>query len=347
MKRPDLSDVSPEILAYIESLEVRLGRQAKSAAPDPEPEERPAEPPTPINVITISAGGMVKRTPRHHYTPQRRGGMGVFDIDLAQDDAPRVLALADIEATLLLFTDLGRSYRLPARRLPETEVRARGIDLGTLLPLQPGERVIAVLPEEGGDHVALVGRRGWVNVIRASFVGKNMIPGVSYYDTERHGPLAAACWIPGKDDLFIASRAGQAIRFPMRRVPNSGTLGIQLGRDDAVVGITAVDEADGVFLLGADGKGTVREMAGFRANQSPGGQGKVALKTDHLVAALTVASQADLFVITRLSKLIRFAAEDVPPKTGVVQGVHCIALRGDEAVAAAISRTTPAKAATG
>lgn len=338
MERPDLSDVSPEILAYIEALEARLGRKATSAAPAPEPEERPAEPPTPINVITISAEGRVKRTPRHHYTPQRRGGMGVFDIELSQEDAPRVITVVDIEATLLLFTDLGRSYRLAVRRLPETEVRARGIDLGTQLPLQPGERVVAALPEEGGDHVALVGRRGWINVVRASFVGKNMIPGVSYYDTEAHGPLAAACWIPGKDDLFIASREGQAIRFPMQHVPNSGTRGIQLGRDDAVVGVAAVDEEDGVFLLGADGKGTIREMAGFRANKSPGGQGKVALKTDHMVAALTVAPQADLFVITRLSKIIRFAAEDVPPKTGVVQGVHCIALRGDEAVAAAISR---------
>jgi DNA gyrase subunit A len=101
------------------------------------------------------------------------------------------------------------------------------------------------------------------------------------------------------------------------------------------VSVAAVPETGGVFLVGADGKGTVREMVGFGANKAPGAGGKVAMKTDALIGALTVTEGCDLFVISQLGKLIRFQAAEVPPKEGVVQGVNCMSLRADECMAVA------------
>jgi len=74
-------------------------------------------------------------------------------------------------------------------------------------------------------------------------------------------------------------------------------------------------------------------MSGFRANKAPGAGGKVAMKTSYLAGALTVNMENDLFVITRLSKIIRFPADEIPPKLDVVQGVNCISLRADKVVA--------------
>jgi DNA gyrase/topoisomerase IV subunit A len=79
-------------------------------------------------------------------------------------------------------------------------------------------------------------------------------------------------------------------------------------------------------------------MAGFAANKAPGGGGKVALKTDRLVGAVAATPQDDLFLQSRLSKIVRFSAGEVPAKEGVVQGVNCMALRADECVALAVSR---------
>ena len=340
LERPDLSEVSPAILTYIESLEADLARASskhtrRKAAPEPEPE--PAEAPTTINVITLSAAGIVKRTPRHHYTRQRRGGMGVFDLDTPATAPPTILALADETDTLLIFSDQGRSYRLSVSRITETPVHARGSAIAALIPLREGEHVVAILPATGGDQVALIGARGWTNVAPASFVSKSMIPGVAYYDAKKHGPLAAACWLNDDDDLFIAAKSGIAIRFPGKRVPKSGGLGLRLDKDDAVISATATREQGNVFLISAAGKGTLRQMTGFRANKSPGGGGKVALKTDHLVAACAAHTEDDIFIITRNAKLIRFRAAGIPPKTGTVQGVNCMALRGDETTAATVS----------
>ncbi len=111
LERPDLGQTAPVVRAYIEALEAEL---------------EPSEPPATLNVITASAAGVAKRTPRHLYGRQRRGGMGIFDLDTSEDDPPACLTIADESQKLLLFTTLARAFELPVNALPESPVRARG-----------------------------------------------------------------------------------------------------------------------------------------------------------------------------------------------------------------------------
>jgi DNA gyrase/topoisomerase IV subunit A len=99
-----------------------------------------------------------------------------------------------------------------------------------------------------------------------------------------------------------------------------------------VIGITSVDENCGVFILGNDGKGTVRLMSGFAANKSPGGSGKLVIKSKSVIGAITIYPDDDIFIITKFGKVIRFKSDEVPPTEGVVQGVNCISMRADEVV---------------
>jgi DNA gyrase subunit A len=341
-ERPDLDGVEPEVVEYIEALEAALAgvgrRRSPSHVAAPESEPELTESPTTLNVITLSRAGVAKRTPRHLYGRQRRGGMGVFDIDIHEDDAPSLLLVADLTETLLLLTSEGRGFRLPVEAITETPVHSRGQRLDLPIPWMPGEYGVALLPADAGTQVAMVSERGQVHRVRASFVGKRMVPGVRFHDVKAGGPLVAACWTGGEDDLFVVTRAGAGIRFPEQRVYDPGSLGIRVGRDDRVVSIAAVNEQSAVFLLSADGRGTLRLMSGFAPNKQPGGSGKAALRTAALVAAVAVDPQDDLFVISRLSKIVRFQAADVPAKEGVVQGVMCMALRADACVAAAVGR---------
>lgn len=342
-ERPDLTGLDAGIVAYIEALEeevtrLQAGRRVSRMAVEAEPEAEVHEPPTPYSVLTFSRAGMVKRTPRHFYGRQRRGGMGVFDLDVPEEDAPVLLSVLHEAHDALIFTSEGRAFRLPVGNFPEAPVRAKGQPLTEWLPLRPDERVVAALPDQGGAYVALAVERGWVHRVRASFLGPRMIPGMVFHDVKQGGPLVGACWTVGDGDLFVVTRRGLAIRFPEQRVHEaSGSLGIRLERDDHVAAIAGVTDASMVFLLGDDGKGTLRQMSGFAANKMPGGGGKVALKAEVLAAAVTAKEGDDLFVISRLSKIIRFAAAEVPPKEGVVQGVNCMALRADETTAAAVA----------
>lgn len=338
MQRPDLSDLPEEVVAYILALE-----EALAAAGSPPPAGgsasfEPSEPPTTINVITVTAEGLAKRTPRHLYGRQRRSGMGVFDIEGTETDPPAILAVADEAETILVCTSNGRIFRLPVASLPETPVRGRGQPLAGLLPLLPGERPVAVLPDSRGAYLALASERGWVRRVRASFVGQAMFQGTSFHDAAQGGPLVAACWSSGDEELLLVTGRGQALRFAERHVRDrQGCLGMRVDPDDRVVAIAAVSEASAVFLVGQDGKGTIRLMSGLRANKAPGAGGKAAIKADDVRGAVTVREGDDLFLISRLSKIIRFAADEVPAKEGVVQGVNCMSLRADEVVAVTVS----------
>ncbi len=62
------------------------------------------------------------------------------------------------------------------------------------------------------------------------------------------------------------------------------------------------------------------------------------MKSDALVGVIAVDDRHGVFAISRLGKIIRFRAVDVPAKEGVVQGVNCMSLRADVCVALAVCR---------
>jgi DNA gyrase subunit A len=341
-ERPDLTHSDPAVRAYIEALEAeveRLRAEHGTSGPDVRPSEEPPlepdEPPTTLNLITLAASGLAKRTPRHLYSRQRRGGMGIFDIDMDDDDPPAGLAIADERAHLLIITSHARAFRLPVYFLNESQIRARPQPFTESLDLNPGEIWAIALPAaaQPTGYLAVLGQQGFVRTWPAHLFGETMRTGISVLKVDEVGGPVSACWATGDSDLFIATRQGIGVRFPAKTVPMPGGQGIRLESGDAVVAITAVRDESGVFLLGADGRGTIRLMSGFNANKAPGAGGKLAMKTDELVGAASVHADGDIFVISRLSKIIRFKAKEVPAKEGVVQGVNCMSLRADKPAA--------------
>lgn len=344
MQKPDLTNVDPEIRAYIEFLEQKLSvSTARKAVAD---SEKPrddtyayTEPPTTINIITFSRDGAIKRTLRHLYVRQHRAGMGVFDIDTSGGDAPSFMACADESQTLLLLSNKARVFRYPVKKIAESPVRAKGQPADRLL-LDAGETIVAAIAERASGYLALASQSGYVRCLRHHLFGEQLRPGTSMYHYNEFGPLAAVCWTSGNDDLFLASKNGMGIRFSEKTLPPQGTRGINLAADDRLVAVTAVDSSSTVCLIAEDGKGTNRLMEGFAANKSPGGSGKITMKATQVVAAFAVSPDVDLFILSQQSKIIRFLADEIPSTPGVVQGVNCMLLRNDRVVAA-ITGTPP------
>lgn len=337
-QRPDLAQLAPDVRAYIEYLENTLAEfeQEPASMRSTTASLEPSEAPTTRMVITMNSEHLVKRTPRHLYSRQRRGGMGVFDLDTDEEKPPAFLCVADVEERLLIFTNLSRFFSLRVADLAEVPVRARGQLLTEWIPLQANESVAAVIPERGDTYLYLLSDRGWVRRVSGTQLVR-LAPGTSLEIRPGHRPVSV-CWGNGDRDLLIVTRTGQGIRFEEKLVPiQGGCLGIRLDAGDSALAIASVDDDTGVFMLGDDGKGTIRQMSGFRANKAPGAGGKTVMKAERMVGACPATMEEDIFIISRLSKLIRFAAEEVPPKEGVVQGVNCIQLRADEAVAFAVS----------
>lgn len=345
LNRPDLSSVSPEVIEYIEYLEarlkVRIGESARvretASSEDELPRQDiplPGEMPSARQILTASQAGSAKRTPRHLYTRQHRGGMGVFDLDLPAGDQPLALTGAESTQGLLLFTDRARVFRMPMERLNEEAVRAKGEFLLDRLPLEENEHLQVILPEQASGYVTMVSAAGKVRTLRHHLFGEHMRPGTAMFNVREFGPLAAACWTAGDRDLLVVTRGGMGIRFNEKLISPAGDIAIRLAPGDEIAAITPVDDDSKVFLLGADGRGTVRLMSAFAANKSMGGSGKMVMKCARLVTAFTIDDNDDVFIISRLSKVIRFPVAEVPTTESTIQGVVCMSLRADEVCAA-------------
>lgn len=358
MERPDLSSLPADVVAYIKSLENELEQWRGQRLPLPAARSKaeildedqplpglveldePAEAPSGMHVITVTAKGIAKRTPRHLYNRQHRGGMGIFDIETEEDDPPALLCVADETHHLLLITNYGRCFRLPVSAIPVRAIHAKGESIVKKFLFREDEKPAALLTDQAQGYIALLSQTGMVRKLRSHIFGEHMKPGASLFDYKQFGPLASACRSEGYGELFIATRRGKAIRFSEKTIPPAGTLGIRLAENDRAVAIASVKPNSGVFLLSADGKGTIRTMESFSANKAPGGGGKNAINSDHVVSALCTDEQEDILIISRLSKIIRFPIEEVPQKEGVVQGVICMTLRADSPISACLNPGT-------
>lgn len=347
MDRPDLTNIRTDVLEYITFLEAHIaaleGKRSRVQRTD-EPEIRletalPEEQPTSDGIITLSANGRIKRTLRHLYGRQHRSGMGVFDLDIDPPDYPVAVHAASDSANLLLFTNQARVFRLPAGKIDEQEIRAKGDDLSLRFPLEENEIFVAILPDRASGYIALASQRGRIRILRHHLFGEHMRPGTAMFRTEEFGPLVSVCWTPGNADLLLLTTRGMGIRFAEKLANPQGEMGIKLADDDSLATVLSVEDDSAVFMISADGRGTVRKMSSFAPNKSTGGSGKIAMRSERVVGALTIEPKDDLFLISRLSKMIRFPASEIPETDGVVQGVVCMQLRADEVVALGSSRT--------
>lgn len=355
-----ITQASPALQRYIRTLEmenVRLRQEllelrqstVRRQRVEAAVRERSADPaasqlttprhPDDVQVVTITSRGLAKRTSLNDYTTQRRGGIGVFDILAPREDPVAHLFVTRATAALLLLSNRGRAFRLPLDTVPLTEVRGRGASLPERLLFTADESIAAVLPLDDDDPrttVLIATEAGWLRTLHRNYLGPRLQPGTLLSDPHRGGPPAAMTLSNGASDVLMVLRSGAGYRFSERQVGRDGVRGIQARPDDRVVGVVSVrSDEDHVLLVTADGQGTRRQMAGFAANKTPGGQGKAIMKTDALVGAVAVNAGDEALCISGLAKIIRFAADEVPAKTGNVQGVAVLDTRGDTLAALA------------
>ena len=98
-------------------------------------------------VVTLSNRGFVKRVPSQLYSPQHRGGKGITAFPTRENDAARLLVVADTHDSLLFFTNTGRVFHIKCYEIPAGSSRtAKGLAVINLFPIAEGERVTDIVP---------------------------------------------------------------------------------------------------------------------------------------------------------------------------------------------------------
>ena len=327
--------------------------------------------------ITVSHAGYIKRTPVDVYRHQSRGGKGRIGAKTRDEDFVEYLFVASAHSYILLFSSKGRVYWLKVYEIPEAAAATRGKAISNLVKFQEDEHLTAVVSarnlEEEGTFLFFATKTGTVKKTALNEFSNPRSTGIIAINLEKDDELIGAHLTDGKKMIFLASHDGQAILFRETEVRSmgrnaGGVNGMDLAKGDYLVGMEPVqpdfeiikketksetqnlDEIENeaikdslttlMLTVSEKGFGKRTPLAEYRIT-SRGGKGVINLKsTDRngpVVAALQVAEESDVMIITEYGKVIRVHANEIREAGRSTQGVRLLRLEEGDKIAAAAS----------
>ncbi len=204
--------------------------------------------------VTVSHQGYLKRTPISIYRQQRRGGTGRTGMKTREEDFVSQLIIDSTHAYLLCFTNTGRVYWVKVYEVPDVGAAGKGKSMQSLLNLQPGENVRAILPvrdlEEEGKFIFFATRNGVVKKTPLKDFSNVMSRGIIAIAIEKDDDLISAGLTNGKQTIFLGTRDGMAIRFDEEYDPERSGIGLRpMGRNAA--GNRGISLKKGDYVIGA------------------------------------------------------------------------------------------------
>ena len=203
--------------------------------------------------VTVSNTGYLKRTPISTYRQQRRGGTGRIGMKTREEDFVAQLIVDSTHSYLLCFTNNGRVYWLKVYEVPDVGTVGKGKAMASLVALQPGEKVVTILPvrdlEEEGKNILFATRNGTVKKTPLKDFSNVQSRGIIAIGIDKDDELITARVTDGHQVIFLATHDGMAIRFdeqdlrPMGR-PAYGNRGINLRKGDYVVGAAVTPSSE-------------------------------------------------------------------------------------------------------
>ncbi len=291
--------------------------------------------------FTLSEQGYIKRMPAAAYHSQKRGGRGVSAQNLKDEDYVRSLLIASTHDYLLFFTNRGRVHRRKGYRVPEAGRTARGTAIVNVLPLEPGERVSAMLPtrEFGGEqYLMMVTRKGTVKRLPLEAIHTQRKAGIRAITLDEGDELISVLKTDGQRNILICTRQGMVLCFAETGVRAMGrdafgVKGVELSPDDVVIGAELFVPGKQLLSVTENGYGKrtpVEEYLrlgddGTRQPQKRGGKGLkgylLTEKTGLVAGVRVVGEEDDVMLIGDGGVVIRMAASDINRYGRSTQGV--------------------------
>jgi DNA gyrase subunit A len=300
--------------------------------------------------ITVTNTGYIKRTAISTYRMQRRGGKGRIGMRTREEDFVSHLFVASTHAYIMIFSDRGRGYWLKVHEIPDVGPGGKGKAIANLVSMEEGEKIAALLaikawPEQDNLQFVVMGtRKGVVKKTDLTAFSNPRAGGIIAMGVEEGDSVIAVEMTDGKEQVFIGTRDGMAIRFdetdvrPMGRTAY-GVRGISLRDDDEVVAMEVVREGGTMLTVTQNGYGKRTELEEYRL-QSRGGVGIINIQTSErngkVVGIAYVNDDDELMLISQQGKILRMVAKDIRAIGRATQGVRLLGVEeGDQVVSVA------------
>ncbi len=308
------------------------------------------------SVLVLTQGGYVKRTNPAEYKTQKRGGVGVVDLNTKEEDIVTDLLTTSMHSDLLFFTDKGKVYQTKMYEIPEGRRATKGKSIMNFLALTSEEKVTSVLAVrkeewEGDWSLMLITRDG---------VGKKS-DAASFKDVRRSGLIAitlkdddaliSAKFVGKGDEMSLVTLKGQAIRFKESDVRQMGRTAagvrvMKFGKGDKIVAadVLSKDNKDSeILVVMENGYGKTTPAKEYKV-QNRGGSGiktaKITSKTGNVIGASIVngedKAEGELVVMSKKGQVIKLPLKDVPSLGRQTQGVKVMKMRPGDSIASIV-----------
>jgi DNA gyrase subunit A len=298
--------------------------------------------------ITVTKAGYIKRTPVSVYSRQGRGGKGRLGAKAKNDDFVEHLFIASTHAYLMIFTDDGQVYKIKVHEIPEGESSSRGKAVVNLVQLSSERKLVTVMPVRDFEeeiYLTMVTKQGVIKKTALSEYQNIRVNGINAINIDDGDELLDVIRTDGKQQIFVATHDGMAVRFnesdvrPMGRVAR-GVRGVNLRKGDFVVSVCAVspDGTEKILSISEQGYGKQTQVGNYRLTKR-GASGVINMKTTEktgkVVAAFPVKEDSEVMIITQQAKLIRLGVDKIRETGRSAQGVMLIRTGEDDLVTSA------------
>jgi DNA gyrase subunit A len=297
-------------------------------------------------VITLTNRGFIKRVPSRAYRSQHRGGKGIIGMVTREEDAVRLLAVADTHDNLLLLTNRGRGFLVKCYELPQDTSRvAKGMAVVNLFSISENEKVTdMVVVSEFPDNVYLLmgTRLGEIKKTALAHFASVRSSGLIAMDVEEGDELIAGHLATDDNDVLMVTEKGQSIRFAVSSLRTSsrtsgGVRGIRLSPDDRVAGMGVAYPNSFVLVVTTEGFGK-RTPINEYPKQRRAGSGvrtfKVIEKTGNIASARVVTPSQEVMIISANGIITRTSVKEVTVQGRSTQGVWLMKPGGGDRVVA-------------
>ncbi len=322
-------------------------------------------------VVVVTRGGYIKRLKPESYRMQKRGGKGLIGMETKEEDMVEHLLTTNTHSNLLFFTNSGKVYQVRAYEIPEGTRISKGKSIFNFLSLSQQENITSILavskdkskprrqesglrpqaPEKtkdgnGPGYVVMVTKDGVIKKVEANSFENVRRSGLIAITLKGGDSLRWARLTTGQDELILATKKGQAIRFsekdvrPMGRTA-AGVRAVRLKKGDEVVGMDAIGKeqiANGKLLVVMENGFGKHSLVKQFKKQRRGGSGikcaKITPKTGLIIGSHVLdPEEEELIAISRKGQVIRTTLSTVPTLGRATQGVRIMRLDSGDAVA--------------
>ena len=299
-------------------------------------------------VLTKTYNGFIKRLPADTYSVQHRGGRGITGMTTREDDAVENMFVCSSHDYIMLFSNLGRMYRIKAYEIPEGSRTAKGMNIVNILPLMPEEKITIILPASELDEehfITMVTKKGIIKRTKLSEFRHTRKSGIIAISIDEDDELTFVKLTDGDDNLLIATKKGMAIQFNengVRAVGRNarGVKAITMRSDDEVVAMEVTDENTRLLTITETGYGRVSPISDYRL-QSRGGKGLMNYRVDKygdVAAVLEVTDNDDIIMIASNGILIRIFSGDISSFARPAKGVRVMRVgEGEKVLSVAVT----------